>query len=57
MPHCKKTVQTDRQQQEKPTAQNGTFGFALHTSQRFAKPKSLSRFLREAIFLPTHRTE
>jgi hypothetical protein len=22
-----------------PTAQNGTFGFARHTSQRFAKPK------------------
>jgi uncharacterized membrane protein len=25
--------------QEMPTAQNGTFGFARHTSQRFAKPK------------------
>ena len=24
---------------EMPTAQNGTFGFARHTSQRFAKPK------------------
>jgi hypothetical protein len=22
-----------------PTAQNGTFGFARYTSQRFAKPK------------------
>jgi hypothetical protein len=22
-----------------PTAQNGTFGFARHPSQRFAKPK------------------
>ena len=39
MPHCKQTVQTDRHRQEKPTAQNGTFGFARHTSQRFAKPK------------------
>jgi hypothetical protein len=31
-----------------PIAQNGTFGFARHKSQRFAKPK-------EPFFLPKHQ--
>jgi hypothetical protein len=41
MPHCKKTVQTDKLRQEKPTAHFSTFGFARHTSRPFAKPKEL----------------
>jgi hypothetical protein len=41
MPHCRTTVQTDRQRQKKPAAHFSTLGFARHTSQRFAKPKEL----------------